>query len=64
MLFYKIFDLFGKNWTLFSDLKAILAVGFIKKEKGPKSLNKVQFLPNKSKNLIKQHQYGIIQEIF
>ena len=60
----RFFDLLGKNWTLFSDLKAILAVGFIKKEKGPKSQNKVQFSPNKSKNLIKQHQYGIIKENF
>ena len=44
----RFFDLFGKNETLFCDLKAILAVGFIKKEKGPKSLSKVQFSPNKS----------------
>ena len=49
----RFFDLLGKNGTLLSDLKAILAVGFIKKEKGPKSLNKVSFLPNKSKNRIK-----------
>ena len=31
-------NLLCKNGTLFSDLKAILAVGFIKKEKGPKSI--------------------------
>ena len=49
----RFFDLLGKNGTLLSDLKAILAVGFIKKEKGPKSLNKVSCLPNKSKNRIK-----------
>ena len=49
----RFFDLLARNWTLFGELKAILVAGFIKKEKALNSLNKVQILANKSKNLIK-----------
>ena len=47
----RFFDLLARIWTLFSELRAILVAGIIKKEMALQSLNKVRILANKSKNL-------------
>ena len=60
----RIFDLFGENSSLFSDMKDILFYMNNLAKIPLTSLNKLEFSPNKSKILIKQQLYWVMRENF